>query len=174
MVDTAASEAEAVLRLIGAPPRLMRHGELVGEAADAILAVVSRFAAVDERIVRLGARLHDAGKTLHPRELDEPGRAHEEDGEALLLRHGVEPRVARMCRTHARWRDEPEVALEDLLVALADSLWKGKRSGELERRVIEAVATSAGKGRWDVFTPLDDAFETIAAGGQDRLERSRV
>jgi hypothetical protein len=49
-----------------------------------------------------------------------------------------------MCGTHARWREEPEVTLEELLVALADSLWKGRRDHQLEQRVVDAVATRAG------------------------------
>lgn len=168
-----ADVATAVLREIGAPERLIRHGELVAEAAERILEAVQPLAAVEARLVRLGARLHDAGKTLHPHELERSGRAHEEEGGALLLRHGIDPRVARMCLTHARWREAPDVTLEELLVALADSLWKGRRDDELEQRVIDVVAARAGVGRWDVFTPLADAFERIAAGGQDRLERSR-
>ena len=91
-------------------------------SAEEILEVVTSLVAVDARLVRLGARLHDAGEALHPHELDRSGRAHEDDGGALLLRHGIDPRVARMCRTHARWRETPDVTLEDLLVALADSL----------------------------------------------------
>lgn len=165
--------ARTVLREIGAPERLIRHGDLVAEAAEEILEVVMSLVAVDAQLVRLGARLHDAGKALHPHELERPGRAHEEDGGALLLRHGVDPRVARMCHTHARWRETPDATLEDLLVALADSLWKGRRDDELEQRVVDVIATHAGKGRWDIFTPLDNAFERIAAGSQNRLERSR-
>ncbi|MBX3227088.1 MAG: HDIG domain-containing protein [Labilithrix sp.] len=90
-------EAEAILREIGAPERLIRHGELVDEAAEEVLAAVMTLVAVDGRLVRLGARLHDAGKALQ--ELDQSGRRHEDDGGALLLRHGVDERVARMCRT---------------------------------------------------------------------------
>ena len=171
--ETHRNIALAVLREIGAPERLIRHGDLVAEAAEEILEVVTSLVAVDAQLVRLGARLHDAGKALHPHELDRSGRVHEDDGGALLLRHGVDPRVARMCRTHARWRETPDVTLEDLLVALADSLWKGRRDDELEQRVVDVVAARARVGRWDVFTRLDDAFERIAAGGQDRLDRSR-
>ncbi|MBX3227087.1 MAG: hypothetical protein KIT84_35870 [Labilithrix sp.] len=43
------------------------------------------------------------------------------------------------------------MTIEELLVALADCLWKGRRDDELEQRVVDAVATLAGKGRWDVF-----------------------
>jgi hypothetical protein len=66
-----------------------------------------------------------------------------------------------------------DCSLEELLVALADKLWKGARHEKLERRVIEGVAGKFGKGVWDVFVELDTGFEEIAAGGAARLERSR-
>lgn len=65
------------------------------------------------------------------------------------------------------------LALEDLLVALADKLWKGKRVAELEQRVITALARSSGRDAWSLFVVLEDCFETIAAGGAARLARSR-
>jgi hypothetical protein len=65
------------------------------------------------------------------------------------------------------------VSLEELLVALADKLWKGKRDPELEQLVVDRTAAGARKERWDLFTHLDNAFEQIAAGRPERLERSR-
>jgi hypothetical protein len=67
-----------------------------------------------------------------------------------------------------------QVTLEELLVALADKLWKGVRKPKLEERVIDLVATSVGKSRWDIFVDLDTCFEAIAADGVDRLERSKL
>ena len=167
------ADADALLRELGAPPRLLTHVRLVGEAADAILERVQAMSVrVDAPFVRLGVRFHDAGKILHPEELDGPGSAHEPDGERLLLQHGVRPEIARCCLSHARWADM-EVSLEELLVALADKLWKGVRHAELERRVIDGVAGRLGSGFWNVFLELDTAFEEIAAGGVERLERSR-
>lgn len=121
--------------------------------------------------MRLGAVLHDAGKILHPRELNEPGSEPEPEGARLLLAHGVGPEVARMCLSHARW-GSMTVSLEELLVALADKLWKGARVAELEQQVIDQVAASLGKQRWDVFVELDTLFEDVAAGGARRIERS--
>ncbi len=67
-----------------------------------------------------------------------------------------------------------DCTLEELVIALADVLWKGKRNDMLEVRFIDAVAARLGRDRWDVFMPLDGVFEDIAAGGHDRLARSRV
>jgi hypothetical protein len=167
-----ASEAHDLLRQLGAPPRLVTHVELVGEAGEELLAQLARMGVhLDATLVRLGVALHDAGKILHPSELDGSGAHHEPDGERLLLAHGVDPKVARCCMSHARWR-EMECSMEELLVALADKLWKGARNAELERRVIESVATKLGKDMWDVFVELDTCFEEIAARGSERLERS--
>ena len=159
------AEALAMLVDLGAPPRLLRHGELVGEAAEMLLARLRRIGVrVDEDLVRLGVVLHDAGKVLHPVEFEQPGVEHEPAGETLLLARGVSPEIARMCLSHARWASMP-VSLDELLVALADKLWKGARKPDLERRVIDEVATALGKERWDVFVELDTLFEEVAAEG---------
>lgn len=159
---------------LGAPARLVRHVELVGEAAELLLGELAKLGiATDAAFVRVGVALHDAGKLLHTEELDAPGAAHEPAGEALLLEHSVSPRVARVCLSHARWA-ETSVSFEELLIALADKLWKGVRKPELEELVIDGAAARLGKERWDVFVELDALFERVAAGGTDRLERSRV
>lgn len=167
-------EAEDLLRGLGAPPRLLTHLRLVGEAAEAIIRCLGGMGVpFDVRLVQLGVAVHDAGKILHPGELDGPGAQHEHDGERLLVEHGVDLRIARCCVSHARWA-EMDTSLEELLVALADKLWKGARHAELERRVVESVARKLGKDIWDVFVEVDTLFEEVAAGGTERLERSRM
>ena len=167
-------DAYALLARLGATRRLLTHLQLVGEAADELLAAYASLRApVDARLIELGVAVHDAGKITHPSELDGPGSLHEAAGEALMLAHGVLPEVARSCVLHAAW-DAPGLALETLSVALADKLWKGLREPALELRVIDSVAACLRVERWDVFEPLDSAFEQIAAGGDGRLARSRV
>lgn len=128
--------------------------------------------AVDWALVRAGAVLHDAGKIRFPEELSGPGAEHEPAGEALLLSAGAPPEVARLCRTHARW--DPAGPIEDLLVALSDKLWKGRRDAALEALVISRLASERGRPEWEIFSMLDALFEEIAAGGDERLARSRV
>ena len=127
----------------------------------------------DGELAVLGAALHDAGKIAHPSEMTAPGHRHELAGEQLLRSHGLSANVARFCVTHAAW-DDDDRALEDLLVALADKLWKGKREDALERRVVDLIARLTNKHAWQVFETFDVICEEIAAGGPDRLERSRV
>jgi putative nucleotidyltransferase with HDIG domain len=165
-------DARALLLEIGAPMRLVTHGLLVAEAAEALLFAVRAHAVeVDDALVRAGAMLHDAGKTLHPSELVAGGAEHEEAGEALLLDRSVDPAVARCCVSHARWKAMP-CSLEELLVALADALWKGVRRPDLEERVIAAVAERANLDAWSLFVDLDSTFERIADEGPERLRRS--
>src|SRR5262249_17911884 len=158
LTPASVADARALLVDLGAPPRLLVHGELVGEAAETLLAEVRRLGLpVDEELVRAGVVLHDAGKILHPEEFERGGAEHEPAGQPLLLAHGVSPEIARTCLSHARWRSM-SVSVEELLVALADKLWKGARNPELEQAVIDRIATVLGKGRWDLFVELDNVF----------------
>jgi hypothetical protein len=123
--------------------------------------------------VHLGAALHDVGKLLYPDEMREPGHAHEQAGQALLIEHHVAEHVARFCITHASW-DEPTLALEDLLVALADKLWKGKRVEKLEQLVVARLAYGLELPPWRVFELADTVFESVAEPASDRLARSML
>ena len=167
-------EAYDLLRALGATPHLLRHLQLVGEAGDElILGLQELDVEIDVGFVRLGIAIHDAGKIVHPEELRGPGSEHEPTGEALLLQHGVQPEIARCCLSHARY-ETMDVRLEELLVALADKLWKGKRVEHLEARVVDAVSERLNCDRWDIFNRLDDCFESIANSGDDRLARSQL
>jgi hypothetical protein len=64
--------------------------------------------------------------------------------------------------------------LEELVVALADNLWKGKRNNELEYRVINKIANVLDRDYWEIFITLDSGFEEVAAAAADRLSRSMV
>jgi hypothetical protein len=174
MTPSSRAEAMRLLSDVGAPLRLLRHAELVGEAADDLIAGFARLKVpLDAEFVRVGVVLHDAGKALHRDELDGPGNSHEPAGERVLLEHGVTADVARVCRSHAQWRDVAET-FEELVIALADKLWKGARVAELEELVIDRAAVAAGRDRWDLYTELDAVFELVAAGADQRLSRSSV
>ena len=99
MIETR-EQAYRLLGELGASQRLLVHVQLVGEAADRLIVEYYRLGIdFDERLIRLGVALHDAGKINHPAELDVPGSMHEPAGEALLLANGVQPEVARFCVT---------------------------------------------------------------------------
>jgi hypothetical protein len=161
------------LQTLGASTHLITHVKLVGEAAELLLAELDRLAiCVDTDFIRLGVAFHDAGKILHLTELSAKGNRHEADGERLLIEHGVDPVLARCCRSDGQW-PQIECSIEELLVALADTLWKGKRNSQLEELVTQRLATHFDRDYWDLFIHLGDCYDRIAADGHLRLLRSR-
>jgi hypothetical protein len=171
-VITSVSDALLLVERLGAPRRLLIHLRLVVEASEQLIRGYQELGVPFEpEQIALGAAVHDAGKLLFQEELDGPGSRHEEAGEALLLKHSVQPHIARCCVTHAAWHVSG-VSFEERSVALADKLWKGKRESELELLVIDEAALKLAKGRWELFPQLDSLFESIANGGLDRLARS--
>lgn len=167
-------DAIALLLSLSAPQKLVQHHRLVVEAAQELVKglqqLFPRFA-FDSKLVLIGAALHDAGKVLHHNEIRGAGNRHEREGEKILLSLGVSPEIARFCRTHAQWTSK-DATVEDWLVALADTLWKGCRKQKLEASVIAAIAERTAHDFWDIFIPVDSLFEAIADKGQERLSRS--
>jgi hypothetical protein len=165
-------EAYQLLQELGAPAKLILHVQLVAEAAELIISRLHQLGIqFDESFIRLGVAFHDAGKILHPVELVRKGNQHEADGERMLLMHGVNPKLARCCRSHAQWQTM-ECSLEEICIALADTLWKGKRNAQLEELLMEILATLCHRDYWELFVEMDSYFETIAAEGDSRLLRS--
>jgi HD domain len=161
-----------LLQDLGASPRLMQHVKLVGEAAEMLISQFQKLGiSFDSDWIRAGVAFHDVGKILHPSELIEKGNEHEAAGEMLLLSQGVDPKIARCCRSHGQWQ-KIECDFEELVVALADNLWKGKRNTELENKVTTKVAAMCHQDYWNLFVNLDGGFEEVAAGGDLRLSRS--
>jgi hypothetical protein len=161
-----------LLTELRAPRRLVTHLELVHEAASALAGVISDLwpgVGVDDDAIHFGAATHDIGKIEHPEELYAPGYEHEEAGYRLLLRRGVDPALARFARTHRRWQEGSTI--EDLLVALADRVWRGKRDEDLEMAVARRLSEAAGEELWASYSKLDDLLTRIAAGADSRIER---
>ncbi|WP_258534742.1 HD domain-containing protein [Streptomyces sp. PT12] len=164
-------EVAALLVELAAPPRLAAHLRAVHDVAYQLVAWVGpRHPAVplDREAVLFGAATHDIGKVAWVAELSGPGAAHEEAGRRLLLERGVEPRLARFAGTHAAW-DRPGVGLEDVLVSVADKVWKNKRVPGLEDRLLALLVAAGGGERWEEFLALDEELERIGAGADGRL-----
>ena len=166
--------SEAVARLlveVNAAPRLAAHLRVVHDTAWQLTAAISdRFPGLrfDRDAVLFGAATHDIGKTLHPAELSSPGCAHEQAGYELLLAHGIEASLARFAHNHGTWTG-PDISIEDLLVSVADKIWKAKRVPDLEDRLVRRVCDTTGAQRWQVFMDLDDILDAIAHGADARL-----
>lgn len=163
--------AAAILRALDAPPRLAAHLRAVHNVACQLvdwLQTTYETVQFDADSVLFGAATHDIGKVLHPAELSGPGSSHEADGYQLLLAHGVSENAARFARTHAAWT-EPDIDIDDLLVSLADKIWKAKRVPELEQLIVQRVASISGQEPWQVFMNLDEELDRIAADADQRL-----
>ncbi|MFF5262951.1 HD domain-containing protein [Actinomadura viridis] len=164
--------AVALLEAVQAPPRLAAHLRAVHDVACELVAWVDQRypgAGASPVAVAFGAATHDIGKALHPGELSGPGAEHEPAGYELLLSYGVEERMARFARTHAAWADGEGIGIDDLLVSLADKVWKGKRVPELERLVVDRLAAVSGQEPWEAFLALDDVLGGLAEGADRRL-----
>jgi len=169
-------DARQILETLHAPARLVAHLTLVHDvAADLIRALRTRWPdlPVDHEAVLLGAATHDIGKVQHLNELEGPGHDHEKDGPSLLERLGIPPERARFSRTHGTWKQEADLKCEDLLVALADTSWKGQRDDELEKLLASRIASLQGIEKWEAFMALDEMLERVAGAADERLAWQR-
>jgi len=164
--------AAAALRALDASPRLLGHHLIVHHVAATLLVAMAKVwpdVPMNREAVLVGAATHDLGKTLHPEELTGPGRKHENDGPALLEAHGVPPEQARFALTHGQWAHEANPPLEDLVVALANTVWQGTRNQRLEDAITQRVAELEGREIWRVFMELDDMLVSITEDAEIRI-----
>ena len=61
------------------------------------------------------------------------------------------------------------MTLEDMVVALADTCWKGKRDEELESRMASDIAGLQVIEKWEAFLALDEMIARIASHAEERL-----
>jgi len=166
--------AQDICQQLNAPPRLVVHLQLVHEAAEKLTDGLKKAfpgITLDEPAILFGAATHDLGKTLHLEELWASGEKHQEDGPALLISKGVDPRLARFALTHSQWDDT--MSVEDFVVALADKVWKGRGLPDLEAVLAKRIAGQTGLPEWEVFSQLDDILGEIAEGADERLAYQR-
>jgi len=166
-------DAVRICERLFAPPRLIAHLVLVH---DAVCTLIDRIAAefpeahFDPDLVRFGAAVHDIGKTVHPDELTESGKhRHQRAGFELLQALGIPKERARFAWTHSNWTDGEQITLEDLLVALADKSWKGKRIDALESLAADLLSTATARPKWDCYAKLDDIIQCLAQEADKKL-----
>lgn len=160
--------AARVLQAVEAPPRLVAHLRAVHDVAAQLVGwTAERGLDLDADAILFGAATHDIGKARHRAELSGPGSEHEPAGRDLLLALGIPPELAKYAANHATWNAETE--LDELLVSLADSIWKGKRLAELEDLVVARLTAASGREKWDEFLELDQVLTEIGDGADERL-----
>lgn len=161
-----------LLRSQQASPRLLAHLLMVHDVAARLTDEVHRLwprLQFDAEAVQIGAATHDIGKVLYPDEVIGPGDEHAAAGERLLVQHGFPPEHARFARTHFTWPHDADPTLEDLLVALADELWRGERDEALEALLTGRIAAAVQDTMWAVFMDLDDVATELAHPGPTRV-----
>jgi len=165
-------ETVSLLRKVVAPPRLVAHLILVHDVAATL---VERLTAAFPEItfrrdeVLFGASIHDFGKVIEPSELVRSGTQHEQRGIELLRSMGIPGERARFAYTHGNWDSVPNVNLEDLLVALADKCWKGKRIDKLESKITAILSAASNKPEWACYAELDAIVEELTKDADERL-----
>jgi hypothetical protein len=160
-----------LLQTLDAPPRLVAHLRAVHDVACQLVDwVEQRYPSlrIDREAVLYGAATHDIGKILHVAELSGPGSEHEKAGRELLLAQGASAELARFAGSHAAW-GSTGAGLEDLLVSLADKIWKNKRVADLEDLVVVQLFGASGRTPWEEFMNLDQILTGIGDGADARL-----
>jgi putative nucleotidyltransferase with HDIG domain len=158
------------------PPRLLAHHLLVHDVAARMVEAIQSYwpqVVLDIEAVLIGAAWHDIGKVKYPEELTGSGHQHEAVGLALLQQVNIEQRLARFAVTHGTWSEDHSVQLEDLLVTLADHVWRGKRDTELEQRIADLLAQKSATQRWEVFIAIEHLIAELAEDADQRLNWQR-
>jgi hypothetical protein len=163
-------EIVELLGKLGASQRLIAHLALVHDVAIRIMREVDQLwpcLKYDRQAVIIGAATHDIGKTIHADELSDSGNQHETIGPGLLIQHGIPEIYARFALTDGQW--EQSTGIENLLVALADKIWKGTRNKDLEMKIARQVSSVCAEEVWSVYIKLDDILSPIAKDADERL-----
>ncbi|MCG6192299.1 HD domain-containing protein [Leptospira sp. FAT2] len=151
-----------LLKSLKASKSIIDHHETVVETAEKLLdqlpTVVKRL--IDRNIVLIGSSLHDCGKITKPLEEVKSGKAHELSGKKLLLSLGVSHKIARFCMIHSLTMET--LYLEELLVGIADNLWKGSRDLSKELCFYHKIAVLLNQKDELLFQKMDDVFERIS------------
>jgi len=165
-------ETVNLLRQLAVPPRLVAHLILVHDVATSL---VERLTAAFPEVtfsreeVLFGASIHDFGKVIERSELNGSGTQHEQRGIELLRSMGISDDRVRFAYSHGNWDKMPSVSLEDLLVALADKCWKGKRVDELESKIAAVLSAASKKPEWTCFAELDEIVQELTKDADARL-----
>lgn len=165
-------EVETLCNRTGAPPRLIAHLILVHDTAATLIDRITKAfpnLQFDKDSILFGAATHDLGKTTFRNELIEPGTLHESHGVELLKELGVPKERARFAFTHGNWMKLDQMQIEDMLVALADHCWKGKRNDELEALTVGLLSKASGHESWQCYAALDEILQDLTATADSRL-----
>lgn len=160
-------ECDALLADLEVAAPIVRHGAMVAEVAQRIAGAMERAGhAVDSRVLRAAALLHDLAK-------GKPEHAH---AAATLLAQLEFPRVAEAVGAHTDLPPGSRDALDEAAVLyLADKLVRGERPISLRERFAASEARCGGspEGRAAWERRRHDA-EAVAAGVEGLIGQGRL
>lgn len=154
-----------------APDLLCRHLTLVYNVG---ISILDKFAQTWPNLpiikseVLFGTATHDICKMFETKELYQIGNQHEIVGYDFLISQNISENLARFAKTHGNWKED-NLKIEDLIVSLADKIWKGKRIDELEERLSKIISETSNDDYWKVYTKLDLIISDIIIGADKRL-----
>lgn len=163
-------EINSVFQTFTVPQRLYAHLMIVHDVANKLLEEINRTWGslnINKNLVLFGAATHDIGKTIYTNELSEAGYKHEQAGLQLLLSLGISEKKSKFAASHSSWSENS--TLEELLVSLADKIWKGNRVQDLEDLLIERISTETKTERWNTFSLPDSIIDDITKDADKRL-----
>ncbi len=165
------SDIQRILDDLHCPALLVRHLILVYNVGLLLTKKIQlefpNVTLLEEEIV-FGTATHDIGKISFKKELSEKGKQHEQAGFETLIAYGINEKMARFTKTHGNWEQE-NIKIEDLIVALADKIWKGKRIDSLEEKLIKEISTGINSEYWTVYSKMDSIISEICLGADARL-----
>jgi hypothetical protein len=176
------AEAKEALAKLSAPPRLIRHHEVVHEVAcrlvEGLLKKYPETPFFNGRIVAFGASIHDIGKVSHPEEITGPGEKHEKAGPKVLeevgLKHGnCFARLHSVIKEFHKKGEIEMLATEVIMVALADVIWKGARDNDLEALLVGRITKATLVGSFEADAALDRIIGSISGHADQFLEYCR-
>jgi HD superfamily phosphodiesterase len=166
--------AQEACNTLQAPANLIRHLEMVHEAALAIKnGLQDTLPDLDWDQVLVGAAIHDLGKVFAPEELRNPGNKHEQIGQQELIKIGIPEKYAKHASLHGCNRPKAKDDLEACLVALADASWKGARYSDMETEICSEIAARTKKQVWEIYILVDDILRELGKKSEYRLEYQR-
>jgi len=155
-------EINSVFQNLEIPQRLYAHLMIVHDVANKLLEEINRTwenLNIDKNLFLFGAATHDIGKTIYTNELSEARHKHEQAGLHLLLSLGIFEEKSKFAASHSSWSESS--TLEELLVSLADKIWKGSRVQDLEDLIVSKIVAVTKCEPWEVFCSLDTIIQTI-------------
>lgn len=89
-------------------------------------------------------------------------------GYKILIDYGIKENLARFTITHGNWKNE-NLKIENLIVSLADKIWKRQRIDKLEEKVIAEISILTNIYYWTVYLKIDNIIPQIINDSDERL-----